>query len=369
MSEDGSRHSDRELVLLSDQISATFSNKLENTLKQELTSNVVPQINRVLDTIAQKMQLDFSQKLSSTDASLRDSITKYLKGKAFMDSLSQSLSGPLQGNVHTICKDVFQSSVVPSFEKACHNLFMQLNDQFTKGTLEYVQYLEKHASKSCSSIDNLLAQVREEIPKLVTEAQQKTQAQMTATMHNVTADMMKQQREVLLQDVRHVVQEELHKQALQQSRASTPVPHVQGQMDKEHLKQQIKQLVRQDNVEEAFRMALSAMNVQLVLFLCESVSVDRVFGPTPCPLEQHVLLSLLNQLPTDLAHKTDIKVSYIDEVIPSLDVDNPITKVHLKGVLLNLQESITNFLEPNPTHRLARKLKRISLAVDALLNK
>lgn len=61
-------------------------------------------------------------------------------------------------------------------------------------------------------------------------------------------------------------------------------------------------------VSPSLFQALSAMDVQLVLFLCESVSVDQVFGTSPCPLQQHVLLSLVNQLSTDLSVKTDIKI-------------------------------------------------------------
>lgn len=58
------------------------------------------------------------------------------------------------------------------------------------------------------------------------------------------------------------------------------------------------------------------MDVQLVIYLCESLNVEQVFGATPCPLQQHVLLSLVNQLSTDLSVKTDIKVRLV-EVIKS----------------------------------------------------
>lgn len=39
------------------------------------------EINRVLDTVAQKMQLDFTQKLDSTDANMKETFAKQLKGK------------------------------------------------------------------------------------------------------------------------------------------------------------------------------------------------------------------------------------------------------------------------------------------------
>lgn len=42
---------------------------------------IFSEINRVLDTVAQKMQLDFSQKLGATDSSVRETFNKHLKGK------------------------------------------------------------------------------------------------------------------------------------------------------------------------------------------------------------------------------------------------------------------------------------------------
>lgn len=39
------------------------------------------EINRVLDTVAQKMQLDFTQKLDTTDANMKETFNKQLKGK------------------------------------------------------------------------------------------------------------------------------------------------------------------------------------------------------------------------------------------------------------------------------------------------
>ncbi|GFQ69841.1 enhancer of mRNA-decapping protein 4 [Trichonephila clavata] len=367
MAEEDRRRTDCELITMSGEIASTFGSKLDSTLKQELASNIVPQINRVLDTIAQKMQLDFSQKLSATDTSLRDSFTKHLKGKPFMDSLSQVLSASLQGVVQSACKDVFQNSVVPSFDKACQHLFQQLNEQFNKGTVEYIQTLDKHAQKTCATLDNSVAFLKEEINTLVSGAQQAIQTQ-AIKVENHSLDLMKQ-HEMLLSDMRQVVQEEVRKtfreqtNAVLNSRSTTPVPYSDPQLQK----QQLMQLVTQGSINEAFQQALSAMDVQLVLFLCESVNVDLVFGPTPCPLQQHVLLSLVNQLSADFNTKTEIRVRYIEDVIASLDSNDPIIKDHIRGVLDSLQQRIITFLCKNPTHKLTRNLRRISLAIKALI--
>ncbi|GBN27463.1 Enhancer of mRNA-decapping protein 4 [Araneus ventricosus] len=345
LAEEDRRRSERELMAMSDEISATFGNKLDNTLKQELSTNIVP----------------------PTDTSLRDSFAKHLKGKPFMDSISQILTAPLQGVVQSACKDVFQNSVVPSFDKACQHLFQQLNEQFNKGTVEYIQALDKHAQKTCATLDGTVASIKEEISTLVSGAQQAIHTQ-AIKVENHSLDLMKQ-HEMLLSDMRQVVQEEVKKALREQttavlnSRSTTPVPHADPQFQK----QQLMQLVKQGNINEAFQQALSAMDVQLVLFLCESVNVDLVFGSSPCPLQQHVLLSLVNQLSADFNTKTEIRVRYIEDVIASLDSNDPIIRDHIRSVLENLQQRVSAFLFKNPNHRFTRNLRRISLAIDALI--
>lgn len=54
--------------------------------------------------------------------------------------------------------------------------------------------------------------------------------------------------------------------------------------------------------------ALTAADLNLVLYVCETVDPGQVFGQPPCPLSQPVLLSLIQQLASDLGTKTDLKL-------------------------------------------------------------
>jgi enhancer of mRNA-decapping protein 4 len=56
-----------------------------------------------------------------------------------------------------------------------------------------------------------------------------------------------------------------------------------------------------------FLQALSASDLSLVVFICEKVNPQQVFNQTPCPLQQHVLLSLIQQLSADMSNYTDLK--------------------------------------------------------------
>lgn len=70
---------------------------------------------------------------------------------------------------------------------------------------------------------------------------------------------------------------------------------------------QIQQLLAKGNIEAAFQQALSASDLSLVVFVCEKVDPQQIFKNGMCILQQHVLLSLIQQLSADLAHNTEIK--------------------------------------------------------------
>ena len=52
---------------------------------------------------------------------------------------------------------------------------------------------------------------------------------------------------------------------------------------------------------------LSASNLDLVVFVCETVNPSQVFNQSPCPLQQPVLLSLIQQLSADIGNNTELK--------------------------------------------------------------
>lgn len=58
----------------------------------------------------------------------------------------------------------------------------------------------------------------------------------------------------------------------------------------------------------SFLQALSAADLNLVLYVCETIDSQQVFGQQPCPLIQPVLLSLIQQLSTNLGTRTELKI-------------------------------------------------------------
>ncbi|KAJ8726037.1 hypothetical protein PYW07_000735 [Mythimna separata] len=85
----------------------------------------------------------------------------------------------------------------------------------------------------------------------------------------------------------------------------------------------------------------------------------RAAAPPPCKLKQHVLLSLVQQLAADC--------KYLEEAVMNLDTSNPVTREHLPGVVRELQKQLLGFLQATPNHALARQLRMLLMATEALV--
>lgn len=70
---------------------------------------------------------------------------------------------------------------------------------------------------------------------------------------------------------------------------------------------QIKQSLSRGNYDEAFDVALNAENLGYVIFVCEQVDVQTLFGEE-CKLKHNCLLALIQQLSVELHKQTELKL-------------------------------------------------------------
>ena len=87
--------------------------------------------------------------------------------------------------------------------------------------------------------------------------------------------------------------------AVTRSQTDTPAPPQDNQ-------ETIRQLLAQDQINKAFHHALIMNDLSLVEFTLEKANIIDVFKP-PCPLEQTVLLSLIQQITADMNRYTEMK--------------------------------------------------------------
>ena len=72
----------------------------------------------------------------------------------------------------------------------------------------------------------------------------------------------------------------------------------------------IEQLINEKDFAGAFQEALTAADLNLVMMVCQSCDPLELFGQDPCPLNQPILLSLIQQLSVDLSSDTELKNRY-----------------------------------------------------------
>lgn len=370
---------EKQAAALSQTVTVAVTNKLDKTIKNEIKNSVLPHVSKFLDILKDQLQQEVSQKLMSSDNIIRDSIGKLAKNKMFSESLGQSVVSLVQPHIQMTCRDVFQTTTVPAFEKACQNLFYQLNESFQRGTEEYLQHVEKslerHRQQSQTSTEKTMGQVHEQLSHFQSSIEQMVRNSLTMVHKQMLQHLERneKQQDEMLNKLKTMIQEEVktaiteHQLSVRalQSNMVSPIPQM---IDPQIQQQQIRQLLQQGQINAAFQQALTAADLNLVIFTCETANPNQVFGQIPCPLQQPVLLSLIQQLSGDISTHTDLKLKYLEEAVMNLDTKDTRTQQHLPSILGSLHHKLTNFIQNNPSNRFSRH-KILLLATQSLLNR
>lgn len=354
--------------------------KLEDIVTAEIKNSIIPALVSTVEPLKHQLHIEMTQKLTTTDHLLKENIAKLVHSKSVMEVLSNSIVTALQPTVHHTYKEVFTTLVMPSFEKSCQSMFHQVNESFSKGTKEYIQALESYFDKQrrqqekgrdmISQIQALSDSLRTNNEHLTLAIQEEVQSQVKKgltsiqdSLNKVVCETVKEHIAKGFQGQQDVIQNSVITAV--RSRAVTPAPHI---VDSHVQQMQIEQLIGQGQINAAFQQALSASDLGLVVFICEKVNPQQVFNQTPCPLQQHVLLSLIQQLSADMSNHTELKHKYLEEAVMNLDATNPLTREHMPGVLTNLQRQLTAYIASNPNNKITRSMKMLNMATQSLLN-
>ncbi|NWS00394.1 EDC4 protein, partial [Motacilla alba] len=311
---------------LSQSLSTAVCARLERTIREEMKKTVPQCISKSMDPTVSQLNNTIATKLTAVEGTLKENITKLVKSKNLTDSVVRATADTLQGPIQSAYREAFQSVVLPAFEKSCQSMFQQINDTFKQGTQEYIQQLEAHLKnkkvREQEVRDPLLSQLRQLISTFQSTTEQlassiaaSVHAEVQHQLHVIVGNM----QESILAQVQRVIKGEVSLAMKEQqaavtssivqamrSAAGTPIPstHMDFQSQQTH----ILQLLQQGHLNQAFQQALTAADLNLVLYVCETVDTQQVFGQHPCPLSQPVLLSLIQQLSSDLGTRTELKL-------------------------------------------------------------
>ncbi|EEC17226.1 Edc4 protein, putative, partial [Ixodes scapularis] len=154
-------------------LSSSLPASLDKSISREVKTSVVPAVCQTMDGMCSEV----SKRLEATEASVKDSVSKMTKSKALIEAVSQATSIAVQPHVTANCREILQNTLIPTVEHICQNLFLRLNESFSRGTREFVHqvqvYLEK---KSKERVDEMTKNVRQSVDRHLQTSERYMQA-------------------------------------------------------------------------------------------------------------------------------------------------------------------------------------------------
>ncbi|XP_015254179.1 PREDICTED: enhancer of mRNA-decapping protein 4 isoform X2 [Cyprinodon variegatus] len=371
---------------LSNTLSSALTNRMDKVLREELKKTVPQTISKSMEPVTGQLNNTIAAKLTAVEVTLKDNVIKVVKSKNTTDAIGRAVSEAMQGPIQAAYKDAFQSTVLPVFERGFQSMFQQINESFKLGTQEYIQQLETHLKsrkqREQDSRDPVIGQLQQMIDTFQNSTDQlagnisaavrtEVQHQMQMVVGNLQDTILSQVQRIVKGEVNLAMKEQQAvvtssiMQAMR-SAAGTPVPT--AHLDYQTQQANILQFLQQGQLNQAFQQALSATDLNLVLYVCETIDSQQVFGQTPCPLSQPVLLSLIQQLSSNLTTRSELKISYLEDAVMNLDHRDPLTKDHMSSVLSQVRPKLMAFLQQDPHGPLSKRARRLLMMLQGLVN-
>ncbi|XP_050529005.1 enhancer of mRNA-decapping protein 4 [Daktulosphaira vitifoliae] len=262
------------------------------------------------------------------------------------DLFTRSLVSSLSPTLDIVLKDLFMTTVIPKFEQACCSMFKQIDVSFTERSLEYQNEL-KILLNDDANVNNKLEFAFDKFKNDMNTIIKQTEK----TILNAQIDMQKQLSRLV-----------------SKKSSSQLESYVNDAESISRLYMMISDLLQNGDIVLAFEKALSASNLDLVLYVCENVSVPPEELFQAVSMKTPIVLSLIQQLSFDLTNNTELKHKYLEAAVGSLDYTTDPHKEHIKLVLSKMENNMEKFLQINPFNPYCRKIKMLQLAVKTMIS-
>lgn len=349
-------------------LAASLRPVVEGTLRNELRTVVLPGVVKSLEPLSSHLTQEVHSLTKNSEGHVLDGLTKVMHSRTFIDGIVASVGSAVAVTVQSSCRDAYNKLLLPGLNALTQQIFSQVNENFSRGTREYLQNLENEVQGGRTAVQESMGKVSQSLGSACSSLSSHSKSlqdnvnKLVAQQNTLSDTLTDRIRVLVREELTHALQE--HQANLDaRSRAHTPGPTPHTHNPKV-AQQQVQGLVTQGQFNTAFKQALSASDLSLVMFVCERVNPQQVFNMTPCPLSQDVLLSLVNQLSHDLSTFTDLKLKYLEEAIMNLDSSHPVTREHMRSVLQGFQRNMNMYLMANPNNK---KVKMLLMAVNHLV--
>ncbi|XP_055353548.1 LOW QUALITY PROTEIN: enhancer of mRNA-decapping protein 4-like [Paramacrobiotus metropolitanus] len=357
---------------------------VENSVGKEVKNQLAQQnLQKAMKPINEKFVTEMTTKLVTFEAGIRQKFEDVFRGQQFGALMAQALAPQFHDAARLAVQEAIKTQLAPAVQDVMNASLNIMSTTFASGTKEYLAQHNK-------SLENHFTRIDAALEERIRGLEQVAERACTAAVQTVSVDLLKEMQMIvdhsteqlteqiveslgtqISQNVTSSVKSELreqqsvlHESMVQAIRSGIATPG--GQVATQHHKSQqalqdVKQALTRQDYNSAFRIALSASNLDVVLYVCEKVPVKEVFGK-PNNLQMPVLFSLIQQLAVDIASKTDLKLQYLEEALLAIQFDDlePSSSKFLRTVLSDVMKGLTKFMQSNPSHPLSRNLKLLS---------
>ncbi|EEE57711.1 hypothetical protein OsJ_08193 [Oryza sativa Japonica Group] len=306
------------ITLITNSISKDLPATLEKSLKKEISS-LGPVIARAITPIIEKCSA----------SAVADSIQKVV-GDRVVNQLDKSVSAKLEATVarqiqmqfHTSVKQTLQDALrasleaflVPAFEQSCKTMFEQVDSAFQKGMSEHTVAIQQQVEATHTPLAQTLKD---------------TISSASSITQNLTAELLDGHRKLLALLASGNAKAHSTNVLQPNNVPVTGPPEVEAPLDP---MKELGRLISERKFDEAFTMALQRSDVSIVSWLCSQVDLRALCSMVPVPLNQGVLLALLQQLAVDIATDTPRKIQWMTDVAMAINPTDPVIAMHVKPI-------------------------------------
>jgi len=330
-------------------------------VKNEIQQQVVPAVKKIVQPMTDNLNNLVSQKLTSTDAVVKEQIKKIVASKPVGDAIGKQAATSVEAAVSQKCRELFEHKLAPQFSRAMEESVKQVGTVFQTGTGEYLRGLEAHGKmqgdKYQSQLEAHVNTVQKQLGSNQSDIQKIVKETVKAELGGVRAEVQQSVSGVgkqVVTEVQNGLAE--HSRQLQntlqgqlkimqrQVAAATPVPEG-SQQNHVDVRPMVEEELKKQNFDKAFEIALTAADVPLVLHVCETVG-SNLEKPT-FKISIPNVLALLQQLSCNLqsCNRVELRLYVLEQSLMKLDPMELCKYPKFDRSLSALERELTKFFQ------------------------
>lgn len=310
-----------------------------------------------------------NMEIQNIDTEIRQALTEFLQSDDLKDHIASATADSVKSVVSACFSTVFPGVYLPIMEQ-CHRRLLR---HVTRTLENAFNGLEAGSASLFKSMHRIIRIELEKHQVLLEESKSgdnfdNFQNMLQVVLKNELKDWREKLQDVLTPQLQgHIFDfDEDATEPISPNSPPQPAHPERSIIDQLMKTAEINKHIKDGDINKSFEEALSSADLSLVMAACKAADLNKVFS-TPCSLNQSVLLSLVQQLATDMVHDTQLKCRYLEEAIINLNTNDPITRMHLPLVVGEVRKHLSRFLRSFPSHIANRRIKLIIMAANNLL--